>query len=106
MNCLLKAICISIICAGSAFASDEIPGGPQTQPILLFGGDVYTVSGEVIHGGEVLFENGKIVAVGKDIDGAAHSAGVQRIDCTGKRVYPALFNANSELGLVEIDAVR
>jgi imidazolonepropionase-like amidohydrolase len=36
----------------------------------------------------------------------ASSASVQRIDCTGKRVYPGLFNANGEIGLVEIDAVR
>ncbi|CAN5714671.1 amidohydrolase [soil metagenome] len=92
--------------AVTAIASDEIPGAPQKQPILLFGGDVYIVSGDVIRGGEVLFENGKIVAVGKEIDGAAHSASVQRIDCTGKRVYPGLFNANSEIGLIEIDAVR
>ncbi|MBC8105385.1 MAG: amidohydrolase family protein [Anaerolineae bacterium] len=95
-----------VLCATLTIASDEIPGSPQKQPILLFGGDVYTMSGEVIRGGEVLFENGKIVAVGKDINGRASSASVQRIDCTGKRVYPALFNANSELGLIEIDAVR
>src|SRR5256885_16396015 len=101
VRCFLS-VALVCLCAMSAFASDEIPGAAQKQPILLFGGDVYTVSGEVIHGGEVLFENGKIVAVGKNIDGAAHSAAVQRIDCTGKRVYPALFNANSELGLIEI----
>jgi hypothetical protein len=89
-----------------AIASDEIPAPPQKQPILLFGGDVYTASGEVIRGGQVLFENGKIVAVGDNLDGRASSASVQRIDCTGKRVYPGLFNANSEIGLIEIDAVR
>ena len=34
--------------------------------MLLFGGDVYTVSGDVIRGGQVLFDKGKIVAVAKE----------------------------------------
>ena len=37
----------------------------EAAHILLFGGDVYTASGEVIRGGQVLFENGKIVKAGQ-----------------------------------------
>lgn len=105
MKPLLATLVVSLLPL-LATASDEIPGSPQKQAILLTGGDVYTMSGDVIRGGQVLFDRGKIVAVGKDVEGRASSASVRRIDCTGKRVYPGLFNANGEIGLVEIDAVR
>jgi imidazolonepropionase-like amidohydrolase len=87
----------------SALATDIKPGAPQDKPILLFGGDVYTASGDVIQNGQVLFENGKITAVGRDLPSTTNAT---RIDCTGKRVYPGLIDSNSELGLIEIDAVR
>jgi len=105
MKRLITTLMIAVTC-GTLIASDEIPGSPQKQAILLVGGDIYTMSGDVIRGGQVLFDHGKIVAVGNDLNGRANSASVQRIDCTGKRVYPGLFNANGEIGLVEIDAVR
>lgn len=100
-------------------ASDQLPGRPQEGMILLTGGDVYTVSGEVIPGGQVLFDKGKIVAVGKELalpelagasstaNGSdAPSSSVKRIDVTGKRVYPGLFAVGTDLGLTEIASVR
>ena len=104
-NLLSITVLLSLAMTAPLFASDERPALPQTKPILLVGGDVYTVSGDVIRGGQVLFENGKITAVGQDLSGTA-SASATRIDCTGKRVYPGLIAANTELGLVEIDSVR
>ena len=83
--------------------SDEIPGVAQPVPILLTGGNVYTVSGEVIAGGQVLFDQGKIVAVGKEVQAPSD---VKRLDVTGKRVYPGLFAAGNDLGLVEVRSVR
>ncbi|MGH7178645.1 MAG: amidohydrolase family protein [Tepidisphaeraceae bacterium] len=83
--------------------SDQIPAKPQDHPILLSGGDVYTVSGDVIRNGQVLFDKGKIVSVGQHVDG---SSGAQVIDCTGKRVYPGLIDASTDIGLVEIDSIR
>src|SRR5687767_10545872 len=96
-------------------ASDQVPGKPQDAPVLLFGGDVYTVSGDVIRGRQVLFDKGKIVAVGKDLDSkssdavvasSSPSSGLKRIDVTGKRVYPGLFAAGNDLGLAEVRSVR
>src|SRR4051812_46036294 len=52
-RCLLLMLAVL---APAAYASDTIPGQPQDRPILLTGGDAYTVSGEVIRGGEVLFD--------------------------------------------------
>src|SRR3954469_7805978 len=87
----------------SAPAADQLPGEPQHGPILLAGGDVYTVSGEVIHGGQVLFDEGRIVAVGKNVQAPSD---LKRIDVTGKGVYPGLFASGNDLGLVEVRSVR
>lgn len=84
-------------------ASDQIPGGKQTKPIVLKGGIVHTVSGGTIEAGTVVFVAGKITAVGKD---AAIPEGAEIIDCTGKHIYPGLFDAHSQIGLIEIEAVR
>jgi imidazolonepropionase-like amidohydrolase len=87
----------------SVYAADQVPGEPQRQPILLVGGDVYTVSGDVIPKGQVLFDEGRIVAVGKDLPAPSN---VKRVDVAGKRVYPGLFAAGNDLGLAEVRSVR
>lgn len=84
-------------------ASDQIPGGKQTKPMVLKGGIVHTVSGGTIEAGTVVFVAGKITAVGKDV---AIPEGAEIIDCMGKHVYPGLFDAHSQIGLIEIEAVR
>jgi imidazolonepropionase-like amidohydrolase len=91
------------ITANQTIASDEVPGAPQHGPVLLFGADVYTVSGDVIRGGQVLFDQGKIVAVAKDVQAPSD---VKRVDVSGKRVYPGLFAAGNDLGLAEVRSVR
>jgi imidazolonepropionase-like amidohydrolase len=64
---------------------------------------VHTVSGPVIENATVLFENGKITAVG---DNVSIPAGAERIDASGKHIYPSLIDAHTTLGLIEIGAVR
>ncbi len=100
-------VCASL--AGLAFTSaavagPEIPGPPQTRPIALVGGTVHPVSGPEIAGGTVLFDRGRLTAVGgKDV---AIPADAERIEVAGQHVYPGLFDAHTQLGLVEIASVR
>ena len=75
----------------------------RAQTVAITGGKIYPVSGPVIERGTVLMRDGKIVAVGADV---AIPADAQRIDATGKIVTPGLVNAATQLGLVEISAVR
>lgn len=84
-------------------ASDQIPGAPQKQPIALLGATVHTVSGDDIAGGTVLFVDGVITAVGVDV---VIPPDAQRIDITGKHVYPGMIDGASVIGLSEIRAVR
>ena len=84
-------------------ASDQIPAKPQVRPIALVGGTIHPVSGPDIAGGTILFDKGKIVAIGKDL---LLPPNTEKIVVTGKHVYPGMIEASSQIGLVEIDAVR
>ncbi len=87
----------------SAFASDPIPAPKQKKPIALVGGTIHTVSGAVIQNGTVLFDKGRITAVGTNV---TIPADAERINVSGKHVYPGLIDAYSNMGLTEIGSVR
>ena len=71
----------------------------------IVGGTVHTVSGATIPDGVVIMENGKITAVGPasavTVPGAA-----EKINAAGLHVYPGLFDADTTLGVTEIDSIR
>ena len=102
---LLFAILCSAVLAsfGSAFANPEVPGKAQEKPIALVNAIIHPVSGDVIERGTILFDKGKIVALGKEV---AIPEGAEKIDLDGKHVYPSLFDAWTDIGLVEINSVR
>lgn len=68
--------------------------------LALVGGDVYPVSGAMIPGGTVLIRGEVIEKVGKNVP---LPAGIKTLDVRGKRVTPGLFDADSQIGLIEID---
>lgn len=73
------------------------------QTIAIEGGNVYTAVGAPIRGGTVLIQGGRIAAVGANV---TVPAGAVRIDARGKWVTPGLFESGTNLGLVEVEAVR
>jgi imidazolonepropionase-like amidohydrolase len=114
-NPYLTKVCVMIVRSAIAFtvvlscfvqvvmASPEIPGAEQSQPIALVGATVHPVTGPVIESGIVLFDGGKILAVGRDV---VIPEKALKVDVTGKHVYPGLIDANSQLGLIEVPSVR
>jgi imidazolonepropionase-like amidohydrolase len=100
---LLAVACSGLAPGGSSLGNPEIPGAPQKGPIALTNAAIYPVSGPAIEKGTLVFNGGKITAIGKEVK-IPEKAEV--IDLAGKRVYPGLFEALSILGLVEINAVR
>jgi len=100
---LLVATWCAALATSPAFASDEVPGATQDQPIALVGGAIHPVLGPEIAEGTLLFTDGKIVALGADVPLPDEC---ERIDIAGKHVYPGLIHAHTELGLVEIPSVR
>jgi len=101
----LLAACCLLFCSWAipALASDEIPGALPKRPIALVGGTVYTMTGQPLSDATVVIDDGKIVAVGTDVNVPDDA---KRIDVRGKHVYPGLICSNGSMGLLEIDAVR
>ncbi|HVJ62296.1 MAG TPA: hypothetical protein VM555_06235, partial [Tahibacter sp.] len=99
----MKTVLIAVLAAlaGTVQAADK--PAAATRTVVLAGADLYTVSHGVIARGELLIEGGKIAALGAKVDAPA---GAERIDLTGKRIYPGYVAANSNMGLTEVDAVR
>jgi imidazolonepropionase-like amidohydrolase len=95
-------ICFALL-TNQSLADDEVPGAPQSSPIILTGGTIHPVSGDVIEKGEILFENGLITAIGKKVD---RPKKFDEIKIEGQHVYPGLFESHSNIGLTEISAVR
>ncbi len=94
---------LSLVSVQLSTASTPVPAKKQEKPIVLTGGTIHTVSGAIIENGMILFENGKITAIGKDI---TLPGNVEKIVVTGKHIYPGLINPASNIGLNEIEAAR
>jgi imidazolonepropionase-like amidohydrolase len=88
--------------SAARLAPDETNPFPSTyeplpsQPTLIRGGTVMTAAGQVIPNGQVLLVDGKIAAVGSQVDAPA---GVKVVDATGKFVTPGLIDIHSHLGV-------
>jgi imidazolonepropionase-like amidohydrolase len=89
--------------SASALAAPEVPGKPQERPIALVGATVHTVSGAEVENATLLFDQGRIVAIDQKLKLPANA---EVIDVTGKHVYPTLIDPFTNVGLVEIEAVR
>jgi len=97
--CFACLLCL----ASAALANPEVPGTPQKKPIAIKNATIHPVSGPVIAGGTIVFDKGKIVALGKEV---AIPADAETIDAAGKQVDPGLFDGLTDLGLVEINSIR
>lgn len=84
-------------------AHDMVPGAVQQNPILLTGLTVHTVANGVQVDTDVLVEQGKIAAIGKNLTAPA---GAKVLALDGKHLYPGLIALANQLGLIEISAVR
>lgn len=74
--------------------------GVQAQTIALTGGLVYPISSEPLEGGTVLMVDGRIAAVGADVD---IPAGAEVVDVSGSVVMPGIIDAMSYYGIAGED---
>jgi imidazolonepropionase-like amidohydrolase len=86
-----------------ALGSDQIPGAPQTKPILIQNAVLHTVSNGTLINHCILLKEGKIAQIEPVI---AAQESYEVIDAQGKHVYPGLFDSLSYLGLVEVDSIN
>ncbi len=98
-----------LICAVTLGTTAFAQTGPNTTTldppkiIAITGGKLLTITHGAIEDGVVILENGKIKAVGP-----ASSTKIPKdakvYDAKGKTVYPGLFDAETHLGLTEVEA--
>jgi imidazolonepropionase-like amidohydrolase len=69
----------------------------------LVGGTLHTVTATDIEKGTLVVRDGRIVALGKEVEIPADAT---RIDVTGLHVWPGMISLGSALGLQEIGSVR
>ncbi len=100
-----RSLALAVLLAGSLSASTQVPGSPQDHPIALVGATLHPVSGPEIPDGVLLFDGGKITALGAPAD-VKLPEGCEQVALPGKHVYPGMINAATALGLTEIGAVR
>jgi len=74
----------------------------RAETFLLTGATIHTVSGATITNGSVLVKDGKIV----NVFNALPATDAKQISLAGLHLYPGMIALNTDLGLVEIDAVR
>ena len=96
---------LTLIAMGMMFAPDlqaQIPAPKQSEPIALVGGTIHTLAGDVIENGTLLFEDGKITAIGTNVN---IPSGTTIKDVSGKHIYPGLIDSHNRMGIYEIGAV-
>jgi imidazolonepropionase-like amidohydrolase len=78
------------------------PAGAQTRAVAIRNATLLTAAGAPIEQGVIVFQGGRIVAVGRD---AAVPAGAEVVDGTGLFVTPGLVDPHSHIGLSSWPAV-
>ena len=81
--------------------SQNPPASLPKGSVTLKGGTIHIGDGEVIENGHLTFDQGEIIYVGQEAQEADRI-----IDVSGYHLYPGLIAPNTEIGLVEISAVR
>ena len=100
---LATAACVVFAMLPNTEAHDQVPGAPQSRPIVIRNTTVHVVDGADINDGDVLFEAGKITKIGKALKAPKQAL---EIDGSGKHLYPGLIESMTDLGLREISAVE
>jgi imidazolonepropionase-like amidohydrolase len=94
----------ALIVAAAGYFS--LNASAQSQPPSVFAlthAKIFTLAGAPIEDGTLVIRDGKIAAVGANVE---VPAGAQVIDAKGLQVYPGLFDPVTQMGLSEISAVN
>ena len=79
-----------------------ISSAALAQTTALIGATVHPVSSDPIENGIVLIENGRITAIGHDVDVPADA---RRVELNGLHLYPGFVHPGTQLGITEIASV-
>jgi imidazolonepropionase-like amidohydrolase len=91
---------LAVLCGAVAAAAVQSPAGGV---YAIRGARVFTLAGPPLDQATVLIRDGKIAAVGTSVEIPPDATVV---DGRGLQVYPGIFDSITQMGLVEIPAVR
>ncbi len=98
---------IGLLFAAGLAAQTPVPAPPQEMPVYIVGATAHLGNGQVLENSIIAFEQGKITLVRTPQTlGQVNLSRYKIIDAKGKHVYPGFIAPNTQLGLVEISAVR
>lgn len=97
---------VFVITGFSVFAQVPSPAQIQKKGVLLIGATAHLGTGEIIEKSAIGFNNGKITFVGQESEIGNNYADFEKVEVSGKHVYPGLILLASQVGLGEIGAVR
>ncbi|MGD8427943.1 MAG: amidohydrolase family protein [Balneolaceae bacterium] len=98
---ILTVFCLLVLFVGMS-AEAQITEKAEYGKFAITNATIHTVTQGVIQNGTVLIDGEKIVFVGQK---AKITPDYERIDASGKQVYPGFMDSGTELGLQEIGAV-
>ena len=81
--------------------AQQTPAAAQSETISITGATAHIGDGSIVDNCTLVFENGKITALGEGITPQGRV-----IDASGKHLYPGFIAPGKSLGLIEINAVR
>lgn len=96
---LVRAAARGLLCvafAAAAFAASD-------DSFVIRNATVHPVTGPEIQNGSVLVRDGKIIGVGKNL---SVPKGIRVIEGKGLHVYPGMIDSATQMGLIEIGAIR
>lgn len=97
----IYGIFVALICLGVMFAEAQSPKA-KNGTFALTNATIETVTKGTIANGTVIISNGKITAVGTNIQ---VPAGAEVINCNGQKIYPGMIDTGSKIGLLEIGQI-
>jgi len=103
MKNIYYLINLVLLLASNNAVAQQIPGEVQKEIITIIGATIHIGDGTLVQNGSLVFENGKILAIGTS---ATVETRGSIINAEGKHVYPGFIIPNTTLGLGEIDQVR
>ena len=81
--------------------AQQTPAPAQTEAISITGATAHLGNGQTIANCTLVFEDGKITAIGSDTTPKGRI-----IQADGKHIYPGIIAPGKSLGLIEVNAVR
>lgn len=85
------------------YAKENLQTSPSAPSLAIINAVIHPITAPVIERGTVIIQDGKITAVGTNLqvpDGAAV------YDANGLHLYPGLIDSNTTLGLTEIESIQ